>query len=523
MKEILTKTDKSKILLTLIFRVLIYVCWYIFAILFIFHINENVNRTKIFYLILSLIIVYTIRNILKYLYNKNSNSSYHNLKHNIELYYFKKLRYLKAKDILSIDRKYVANKILDLSYNFTKIVSDIGEYIIPSILGCILLVIASFKINLFLGIFVVFALCSLLYLRYLYILKNEEESVNNYNDLLKDYVIKLDTIRKLNIFDYCVEKLNDNKDNDICFLKNKDINNDLFFNNGICILVSIIFIAIIFFVENSITSLGYILFFIVLMLKLKNVLYEINPSINNIFLAIKNRKILNSYFTDLEEYIYVKSWKKINIKEGVCTYSDPKVAINIPDFELINGDQVSIMGKSGEGKSTVLNILSGMAKLDKGSLLFDNKTDKTAINAVYISKNVELFNMSLRDNLTLGKKVNDIELLDMLKSLGLLTWYSELTDGFDTIIDNHYIKLNLSILQRLNLIRAIILDKDVYFLDEPTYDMDIDTEKLVAAFIKKHLKKKTFIIVTHRPLLTTICKKHYFMKDHTILDKEPLL
>ena len=77
--------------------------------------------------------------------------------------------------------------------------------------------------------------------------------------------------------------------------------------------------------------------------------------------------------------------------------------------------------------------------------------------------------------------------------------------------------------QRVNFLRTIVSNKEVIFLDEPSHDVDIETEKRIGEMIKKHLKKKTVIIVTHRPTLTTICKKHFFIKDHTLLESEPLL
>ena len=67
------------------------------------------------------------------------------------------------------------------------------------------------------------------------------------------------------------------------------------------------------------------------------------------------------------------------------------------------------------------------------------------------------------------------------------------------------------------------MNKEIYFLDCPTEGMDTDTEKIVVTIIKKHLKKKTLLVVSDSTILTNICKKHYFIKDHTLLENEPLL
>lgn len=215
--------------------------------------------------------------------------------------------------------------------------------------------------------------------------------------------------------------------------------------------------------------------------------------------------------------------EKINIDSGTVHYKDNDIKIKIPNFEFLKGDQISIIGKSGEGKSTILNILSGIDKLDTGVLSMDNLKASKLIDVVYLSSNIELFNISLRDNLKLNKRVSDDELISYIKELGLDDWYNSLPEGLDTIIDSNFINNEKAKIARLNIIRGIILDKEVYFFDEPTDNMDLDTEKIIVAILKKYFKKKTFIIITDRPILTTICKKHYFMKKHTLLDTEPLL
>ena len=111
----------------------------------------------------------------------------------------------------------------------------------------------------------------------------------------------------------------------------------------------------------------------------------------------------------------------------------------------------------------------------------------------------------------------------MIKEIGLSNWFNGLMYGLDTILDEKEVKLTNSQKQRINLLRAMTTNKEVIFLDEPSSDIDIDTESKVFDMIKKYLKNKTIIIVTHKQLLTTVCKKHFFIQNHTLLEKEPLL
>lgn len=73
--------------------------------------------------------------------------------------------------------------------------------------------------------------------------------------------------------------------------------------------------------------------------------------------------------------------------------------------------------------------------------------------------------------------------------------------------------------QRLNIIRGILLNKEIYILDEPTSNLDILLENKIYDTINKYLKDKTCIIVTHRPKLTEICNKHYYFQKRVMLEK----
>lgn len=178
------------------------------------------------------------------------------------------------------------------------------------------------------------------------------------------------------------------------------------------------------------------------------------------------------------------------------------------------------MGASGQGKSTILNILSGKFKLDQGDILYDGNKTNEIVDTMYLSKEVGIFNITLRENLKFDVEITDEELLDLINEVNLKTWYMSLPNGLDEILES---TLEESIVEKINIIRAIVSDKDIYFFDEPTNNLDTESEKKVASILKKYFKEKTFIIISKKTILTNLCKKHYFIKNHTLLEKEPLL
>ncbi len=128
-----------------------------------------------------------------------------------------------------------------------------------------------------------------------------------------------------------------------------------------------------------------------------------------------------------------------------------------------------------------------------------------------ISQEIELFNISLRDNIVLGETVDDGRLLELLDAVDLGDWVRGLTDGLDTIVGEKGIHLSVGQKQRVNLLRGVLLNREVLLLDEPTAHLDAATEQRVVTFLGRHLAGKTAIIVSHRPALQTLCQRHYRM------------
>ena len=162
-----------------------------------------------------------------------------------------------------------------------------------------------------------------------------------------------------------------------------------------------------------------------------------------------------------------------------------------------------------------MNILAGLYPLEKGEMLVDNQLKKDCrMELVFVSQEVELFDLSIRDNLCLGKEISEEKIMQLLEEAGLMNWYKELPNGLETKVGEKGIKLSAGQKQRLNLIRGILIDKELYFFDEPTSNLDAISEEKITNMIEKYLKNKTFVIVTHRPRLEQLCNKHYVFEEH---------
>ena len=136
------------------------------------------------------------------------------------------------------------------------------------------------------------------------------------------------------------------------------------------------------------------------------------------------------------------------------------------------------------------------------------------MDLVFVSQEVELFDLSIRDNLCLGKKIPEEKIIQLLDEAGLMNWYKELPNGLETMVGEKGIKLSAGQKQRLNLIRGILIDKELYFFDEPTSNLDIVSEEKMISMIKKYLNNKTYVIITHRHKITELCNRHYVFEKH---------
>lgn len=217
----------------------------------------------------------------------------------------------------------------------------------------------------------------------------------------------------------------------------------------------------------------------------------------------------------------IRNWNNITLKDIEFKYNDESnTTIRIPNFSLNKKDKISIIGESGQGKSTFLSLFCRFYNIDDKNYLTDGTPSTKIPDVAYISQESDLFDLTIKENLCLGKRISNEKLEEYLKDAGLLEWINSLEKGLDTLVGEKGIKLSVGQKQRLNIIRGILLDKDIYILDEPTSNLDSLSENKIYDMINKYLKDKTCIIVTHRPKLTEICNKHYYFENKTMLEKK---
>jgi ABC-type multidrug transport system fused ATPase/permease subunit len=442
----------------------------------------------------------------------------------IQKYYFNRLQSMTMEQISNTHTGYIHKLITNISFYFFEMTWQFEISVIPLIIGGTSILIMVCKQSVITGIICILISALAVYLKYKMI-KNKQtyqkkvnEAESKYNATFIDFIQNIIAVRKLNISKFCNDKITENSEEYLKVTKineKKRSNTNGVFTGLMDLLYLVVIISTIIMVSNGEDGLPYLLFYLSAIGKLYSNLNSLVRLIDITERFKTAKKQLDDYFKDSKEIKLLKDFENVKLKNVVFSYTKNSTKITIPEFILNRGDKISIVGESGQGKTTTMNILAGLYPLENGELLVDNKIKKDCrLDLVFVSQEVELFDLSIRDNLCLGKNISDEKILELLEEAGLLNWYNELPDGLETLVGEKGIKLSAGQKQRLNLIRGILIDKDLYFFDEPTSNLDAVSEEKITNMIEKYLKDKTYVIVTHRPKIKELCNKHYKFENH---------
>jgi len=179
----------------------------------------------------------------------------------------------------------------------------------------------------------------------------------------------------------------------------------------------------------------------------------------------------------------------------------------LSDFNLSiqGGETIAIVGPSGAGKTTLVNLLLGFVSADKGRILI-NDIDLKLINIdhwyqqlSWVSQRPRVFHGTVADNISLGLSRVSIEAIEKAADqANALEFIKQLPEGFDTIIGEGGRMLSVGQVQRLVLARAFLRDSPVIILDEATANLDTENEQLIQDAINKLSRHRTMLLIAHR-------------------------
>ncbi|EGR1892737.1 ABC transporter ATP-binding protein [Vibrio vulnificus] len=194
----------------------------------------------------------------------------------------------------------------------------------------------------------------------------------------------------------------------------------------------------------------------------------------------------------------------VSVENVSFSYNSETTVLNQLNLRIPAGKKVALVGASGGGKSTLIQLLIGVYRQDSGVIRYNNESsDDIGFElirekiAVVLQQPI-LFNDSLRHNLTLGGDYDESTLWQALEIAQLQDVISQLTAGLDTQVGRNGIRLSGGQRQRLAIARMVLSDPQFVILDEATSALDTATEAALHRALNEYLKGKTTLIVAHR-------------------------
>lgn len=253
--------------------------------------------------------------------------------------------------------------------------------------------------------------------------------------------------------------------------------------------------------------------------------YSLDAVCNDMTLLDKAVNLKTSSASHSEKVISFD--KAIELKNVYYQYPNAKKSV-LNDISLTIPKQYSVglIGPSGAGKTTIIDVIVGLLMPTRGEVLIDGKGIKDNLlnwqrTIGYIPQNIYLSDDTVRRNIAFGladEKIDEDQVWSVLASAQLEGYVKSLPAGLDTFIGERGIRLSGGQRQRIGIARALYHNPEVLIMDEGTASLDNETEWEIMQAVKNLSGKKTLIIVAHRLGTVKSCDRLYFIRDGEVID-----
>lgn len=195
----------------------------------------------------------------------------------------------------------------------------------------------------------------------------------------------------------------------------------------------------------------------------------------------------------------------IRFKNVNFSYNEGKQILKDVTFSINKGEKVALIGQTGAGKTTIINLILGFYKINSGNIIFDGKNmddislESIRKNVSFIQQNPYIFDDSIKKNIIINDNnvISDEKIIDILKQVQLYDKINSFENGiYEKVKDNTFSKGEK---QLLAFARAIAKETSIYIFDEPTSNIDVESEIQLKKVIDNLPKDATVIIIAHRP------------------------
>ena len=195
------------------------------------------------------------------------------------------------------------------------------------------------------------------------------------------------------------------------------------------------------------------------------------------------------------------------------------------DLAVVSGSKIAVVGRSGGGKSTLMGLMGGALRPARGSVLIDGKNlafasaEEAAALTARVAQTTWLFTGTIADNLRLAKEyATREEMWNALRGAQIADEIERMPKGLDTDVGEQGAFLSGGQAQRISIARALLSGRRILLLDEPTSQVDIESEARIVDALRSLGRDLTVVLVTHRSALLDVADKVYEMKDGMLFE-----
>jgi len=281
---------------------------------------------------------------------------------------------------------------------------------------------------------------------------------------------------------------------------------------------------------DNFTSTGDFLAFIMFISMLFNPLRQIADKFNELQMGmIAAKRVFD--IIDIEDQVQkdgtemvAKMSGQIAFKNVTFGYNEDEMVLKNVSFKIEPGETIAIVGSTGAGKSTIINLINRFYEINEGSIEIDGtdirnfKLDSLRKHIAVVLQDVFLFADTIYNNITLNNsEIKREQVIEAAKKIGVHDFIQSLPNGYDYNVKERGVMLSSGQRQLLAFLRAYVSNPEILVLDEATSSVDTHTEELIQKATQKITKGRTSIIIAHR--LATVVNAHRIL----VMDKGQII